>query len=165
MEIIPLLVKELDAEIATTRKMLERVPNDQWGWKPHSKSMTMLQLTTHLAEIPAWPAMALDTSELDFAAMPYQPTHVNNTAELLELLEKSATAGRSRLEQATEDELLPTWTMRMGEKVLMVFTKYEVIRHAIAQMIHHRAQLSVFLRLLNVPIPGTYGPSADEMGF
>lgn len=165
MKIIPLLLKEMDGEAAITHKMLERVPDDKFDWKPHPKSMTMLQLTTHLAEIPAWPAMALNTSELDFAAMPYQPAPVSSTKDLLELLERSITTGRSRLQQATEEELLPTWTMRMGEQVLMVFTKYEVIRHSLAQTIHHRAQLGVFLRMLNIPIPGSYGPSADEMGF
>lgn len=165
MEIIPLLLKEMDAEVTTTRKMLERVPDDQWDWKPHPKSMSMFQLTAHLADIPSWPATALDTSELDFAATPYQPAPVSSTADLLELLEKSIAKGRTRLEQATEEELLPTWTLRNGEHILAVMTKYEMIRHSFAQMIHHRAQLGVFLRLLNIPIPGSYGPSADEMGF
>ena len=155
----------MDAEVATTRKMLQRVPNDQWDWKPHPKSMSMRQLTTHLAEISGWVATVLNTSVLDFAASPYQPALVSSTNDLLELLEKSAAESRSRLEQAMEEELLSTWTMQMGEQVLMVFTRYEAIRHAFAQMIHHRAQLGVFLRLLHIPIPGSYGPSADEMGF
>lgn len=165
MTIIPLLVKELDQEAETTRKMLQRVPSDKWGWKPHEKSMTMQQLTVHIAELPGWIKMALNTSELDFASQPYEQTVVNSTEELLQLFEKSLESGRSALEEATEDDLLPDWTLRSGEQIFMVLTKYEVVRHSLAQLIHHRAQLGVYLRLLNIPIPGSYGPSADETSF
>lgn len=165
MTIIPLLVKELDQEAETTRKMLQRVPPNQWGWKPHEKSMTMQQLTVHIAELPGWIKMALNTSELDFASQPYEQTVVNSTEELLQLFEKSLESGRSALEEATEDDLLPDWTLRSGEQIFMVLTKYEVVRHSLAQLIHHRAQLGVYLRLLNIPIPGSYGPSADETSF
>jgi len=165
MQIIPLLLKELDMEAANTRKMLSRIPDDKYDWKPHEKSMSIRQLAAHIAEIPGWIAMALNTSELDFAKGDYKPTIVNNTQELLDVLQQSVASAKSSLENATEEDLLPTWTMRNGDQVYMVLTKYEVIRHAFAQLIHHRAQLGVFLRLLNVPIPGTYGPSADEMSF
>lgn len=165
MSIIQLLVKEMEQEAAITRKMLERVPDDKFDWKPHEKSMAMLPLTTHIAELPTWVSMALNTSELDFATMDYKPTPVSKASDLLELHERSLQEGLSRLKQATEDELWPDWTLRNGEQVYSTTSKYEVIRMSFAQIIHHRAQLGVYLRLLNIPIPGSYGPSADETGF
>lgn len=165
MEIIPLLLKEIGQEAQTTRKMLKLVPAHKFDYKPHEKSMTMKQLSVHIAELPSWVSMGLNTSELDFAASPYEPATVNNNEELLALLEKSLEEAKSSLSAAKEEDLLPEWTMRMGDKVLTVLTKYEVIRHAFSQTTHHRAQLGVYLRLLNIPIPGSYGPSADDMSF
>ena len=165
MNMIQLLSQELEKEAVTTRKMLERVPTDKLGWKPHEKSMTLQALATHVAELPGWVTMTLATDELDFANNPYQPVVINNTKELLEYFDKSLADGRSSLTVATEDQLLPNWTLRNGDQVYSVSTKYEVIRMTLGQMIHHRAQLGVYLRLLNIPIPGSYGPSADEMNF
>ena len=164
LSVIDLLLKEMEQEAQTTRNMLERVPDDKYDWQPHPKSMTMMQLTTHLAELPGWVALGLTTEELDFAASPYVPKTVKNTADLRQIFENSLADGKAALSQATEEGLLPTWTMRDGDQVYAVYTKYEVVRHAFNQMIHHRAQLGVYLRLLNIPIPGSYGPSADEMG-
>ena len=165
LSIIPLLLKEMDQEAQTTRKMLERVPSDKFDWKPHEKSMAMRNLTVHIAELPSWTAMTLNTSELDFAGMDFKPTPVNSTEELLAIFEKSLADGKAALEKATEEDLLPNWTLRTGEKIHSVSTKYEVIRMSFCQTAHHRAQLGVYLRLLNIPIPGSYGPSADEMNF
>lgn len=109
--------------------------------------------------------MGLHTDGIDFAAAPYKPTQVSSTEELLQIFEKALAGGRAALENATEDNLLPTWTLRTGERVHAVMTKYEVIRHAFSQTTHHRAQLGVYLRLLHIAIPGSYGPSADEMNF
>lgn len=162
MEIIPLLLKEFEEERERTRKMLERVPEDKWDWKPHEKSMDMKRLVVHIAELPGWVTMALTTTELDFAKMDYKPTPVNSRQELLDLHQKSYDSGKSALENAKEEDLLPIWVMRSGEQIFAKMTKYEVIRHAFSQTIHHRAQLGVYLRLLDIPIPGTYGPSADE---
>lgn len=158
-------LKELDAESVTTRKMLERVPTDKFGWKPHEKSMTVQRLATHIAELPGWIAMALTTDELDFANNPYQPVVVNNTEELLAYFERSLADGRAHLLSAREEILDEPWTLRSGDQVHATYTKAEVIRMALSQIIHHRAQLGVFLRLLDIPIPGSYGPSADEMNF
>jgi uncharacterized damage-inducible protein DinB len=97
--------------------------------------------------------------------MDYTPTVVNNVQELLNLFETSFTMGLDALNTASEDDLLPSWTMRSGEKVHALMNKYEVIRHSFSQITHHRAQLGVYLRILNIPIPGSYGPSADEMNF
>ncbi len=162
MKILDILKKEFDQEVALTRNMLDRVPNDKWDWKPHEKSMSMKSLTVHLAEIPGWVAFGFASDVLDFAATPYKPTPVNSTQELLDLLEKNAQSGREALAKATEEQLEPTWTMKYGDKILMQLTKYELIRHSLNQLAHHRAQLGVYLRLLNIPIPGTYGPSADD---
>ena len=126
--------------------------------------MTMKQLTVHLAEIPSWPAMMLTSTELDFAAFPYRPTPAESADDLLGILEKSVATTRETFGKAKEEDLLPTWTLRHGDHIIAVMTKYEAIRHAFGQTIHHRAQLGVYLRLLNIPIPGSYGPSADEMG-
>jgi uncharacterized damage-inducible protein DinB len=166
MKILDIIQKEFDQEVALTRKMLDRVPDDKWDWKPHEKSMDMKALTVHLAEIPGWVAFGFSSDELDFAKTPYKPTPVNSKKELLELLEKNAQSGREALQKATEEQLEPSWTMKYGDKILMQLTKYELIRHSLNQLAHHRAQLGVYLRLLNIPIPGTYGPSADDgMGF
>jgi uncharacterized damage-inducible protein DinB len=165
MDIIQLLLKELEAEAQTTRKMLDRVPEDKWDWKPHEKSMTLKRLTVHITELPSWISMGLHTEGIDFAANEYTPTPVNNKEELLQLFEKSLQQGKDALSKASEADLLPNWTMRSGDHVHAVYTKYEVIRHSLAQTIHHRAQLGVYLRLLNIPIPGSYGPSADDTNF
>jgi len=160
--IIEMLVKEMDQEANTTRKMLACVPDDKYDWKPHQKSMDIRTLATHIAELPTWVTMALTTDELDFAAAPYNPTVINNTKELVALFEKSYQDGRSHLAKAKDTDLLPDWTMRSGETIYSVATKGETIRHAYSQTVHHRAQLGVFLRLLDIPIPGSYGPSADD---
>ena len=165
MEIIPLLLKELEMETLITRKMLDRIPDENWAWKPHEKSMNLKQLVVHLAELPSWVAMGLHSDGIDFAASPYQPTPINNKKELLQLLEQSFESAKSSLEKATEEDLLPSWTMRHGDQILMKMNKYEVIRHSFSQTTHHRAQLGVYLRLLNIAIPSSYGPSADEMNF
>jgi uncharacterized damage-inducible protein DinB len=156
------LLKELEQEARTTRKMLERVPTAYFSWQPHKKSMTVQQLATHIAELPGWITIAVTTDGLDFAENPYQPEPVGNTEELMDYFERSLADGRRHLQQVKEETLAETWTLRNGEQVLHVATKGEIIRMAYCQTVHHRAQLGVFLRLLDIPIPGSYGPSADE---
>jgi uncharacterized damage-inducible protein DinB len=156
------LLKELDQEARTTRKMLERVPTEYFDWQPHKKSMSIQRLAIHIAELPSWVTMAVTTDGLDFASNPYQQEIVGNTAELLQYFERSLADGRQHLENATEETLAETWTLRNGDQVYHVASKGEIIRMAYCQIVHHRAQLGVFLRLLDIPIPGSYGPSADE---
>lgn len=165
MSIITSLQKELEQEAITTRKMLSRVPDDKYDWKPHPKSMNIRSLATHIAELTTWVPLALNTSELDFASAPYDPKVINNTKELMELFEASLEEARTALKTARESQLSETWTLRNGEQIYSRSTKGETIRHAYSQIVHHRAQLGVFLRLLDVPIPGSYGPSADENTF
>ena len=164
MSLIQMLVKEMEQEAQTTRKMLERVPNDRYNWQPHPKSMTIRQLATHIAELPGWVSLTLTTDELDFATSPYSPVAINNTAELLNLFEGSLAEARTVLSQATEEQLEPVWTLRHGDTILSKTTKGEMVRISFSQIVHHRAQLGVYLRLLDIPIPGSYGPSADEQG-
>jgi uncharacterized damage-inducible protein DinB len=164
MDIIKELLAELESEATTTRKMLALVPEDRFEWTPHPKSMTLKQLATHVAEIPAWYALAVDQDVLDFSENSYQPTPITNRAELLALFEVSYRKGEEALKRLSEALLDKPWIMRSGEAVYLDTTKYGMVRHAFAQTIHHRAQVGVFLRLLDIPIPGSYGPSADEMG-
>jgi uncharacterized damage-inducible protein DinB len=164
MKIIPLLQQEFKHEAQTTRKFINLIPEDKFNWKPHEKSMSMKDLAVHIAEITAWPQMALNTEEMDFADG-YEPTPVNSPEELLTLFEESATKGKNALEDAEEEDLEPKWTMRDGDQVLMVMNKYEVIRHSLNQTTHHRAQLGVYFRQLDIAVPGSYGPSADDQSF
>lgn len=162
MELIPLFLHELEQEAQTTRKMLQRIPDDKYDWQPHEKSMTVRQLSAHIANLPTWVTMALTTDELDFAKNPYKEEDVNNTAELMDYLETCLVDGKSQLVPENEAILNQLWTLRNGDEVYDVSPKHEVIRMTLCQIVHHRAQLGVYLRLLNIPIPGSYGPSADE---
>lgn len=165
LAIIDLFLKELEQEAATTRNMLSIVPNDKYDWQPHPKSMSVKQLVTHIGELPGWIATALTTEELDFASQAYQPVNIENTTDLLAHFERNYAWGKSALEKTSEDQLLKNWTMRNGEQIYSIRTKEEVIRMSLSQLIHHRAQLGVFLRLLDVPLPGSYGPTADDTAF
>lgn len=156
---------ELNQEAVTTRKMLERVPADLFHWQPHQKSMTLKQLATHVAEIPWWIELVLDTKELDFAENPYQPVTVTNEQDLLSYFEKSLAEGKNALTKASDEDLTERWVMRNGDAVYVDDLKRDFIRSCFCQVVHHRAQLGVYLRLLDIPIPGSYGPSADEPNF
>jgi uncharacterized damage-inducible protein DinB len=159
---IPALLKEMDQESKTTRKMLELIPTEKFSWKPHPKSMSLQQLATHLAELPGWISLGLDTTELDFAVDKYDPPQIADSPHLMEYFEQCLQKGRGRLEQAQDAALEEIWTLRNGEQILQVYNKAELIRMAYCQIVHHRAQLGVCLRLLDIPIPGSYGPSADD---
>jgi uncharacterized damage-inducible protein DinB len=158
-------LQQLEEEAVTTRKMLSRVPTQKFTWKPHEKSMEMIRLATHVAELPTWIPMTLDTKELDFAKSEYKPVQIANTDELLNYFEECLVKGREALKNGKEVDLDKPWTLRNGEQIYSTSPKRDIIRMSLSQIIHHRAQLGVFLRLLNIPIPGSYGPSADEMNF
>jgi len=160
--LIPILVDELTNEIATTRKFLAIIPEDKYDWKPHPKSMSIGILAVHIAEIASWPAMGLKTEFLDFADNPYKPSKFNDNKDLLNILDRGELASIQTLHSVSEDDLDRKWELRYGDKILLSLTRYGMVRHSLDQIIHHRAQLGVFLRLLDVPIPGSYGPSADD---
>ena len=163
-QLIPMLLKEMEQEANTTRKMLALVPDDKHDWKPHEKSMTMSRLASHIAELPGWVSMTLNTAELDFAKNAYTPVPVKDNADLLGFFERTLAAAKDELEKSTEEQLDDMWTLRNGDQVFVSTSKAGMIRSTYCQVVHHRAQLGVYLRLLNVPIPGSYGPSADDMG-
>ncbi|MBA4852849.1 DinB family protein [Emticicia sp. BO119] len=162
MTIIQQFSRQLEQEAQATRKMLAIVPNDKYDWKPHEKSMTIKRLATHIAELPSWIKMTLTTDELDFAHNPYQVENVNNTGDLLDYFERNLEEGRAYLKEEYADKLDEDWTLRSGDTIYSVEPKIDVLRMSLSQIIHHRAQLGVYLRLLDIPIPGSYGPSADE---
>ena len=162
MTIIELLQREYESEAITTRKMLSVVPNDKYDWKPHEKSMNIRALATHIAELPLWITMTFTTDELDFAKEPYEPSKISNTKDLMDYFEKNIIDGRTQLKEDNAKLLNKDWTLRNGETIYNTSPKIDVLRMTLSQIIHHRAQLGVFLRLLNVPIPGSYGPSADD---
>jgi len=156
------LLPEWENEIKSTRKMLERVPFEKSEWKPHPKSMTLGRLATHVAEIPNWLTVTIETNELDFAKG-YAQNKPTNKEELLKLFDDYADQSIKILKNATDEDFKSNWTMRNGEHIYFTLPKATVARNfAFNHLYHHRGQLSVYLRLLEVPIPGMYGPSADE---
>lgn len=165
MEIIELLQQELNNEAATTRKFLSRIPPEKFNWQPHPKSMTLMHLATHIAELPGWITMALTTDELDFATNPYAPKEVKSTGEILDFFEECLKSGRESLADANVNTFTEEWVLRNGDEIYDRDTRYGVIRVALSQTIHHRAQLGVYFRLLGIPVPGSYGPTADEVNF
>ena len=165
MTFLEFFLQQLEEEAVTTRKMLSRVPTDKFDWKAHEKSMVMKSLATHIAELPTWIPMTLDTDELDFAKNEYKQVQLKNTDELVTYFEECLVKGREALKNGKEKDLEKPWTLRNGEQIYSTSPKRDVIRMALSQIIHHRAQLGVYLRLLNIPIPGSYGPSADDMNF
>jgi uncharacterized damage-inducible protein DinB len=165
MKIIEELLKELAYEAEITQKFLKIVPVEKFDWAPHEKSMKIKALATHVAELPTWISLALNTEGIDFATTPYEPVEIKDHADLLAYLNENVATAKADLEKITEADLDGRWVMRSGETIHADLSKYETIRHSFSQTSHHRAQLGVYLRLLNIPIPGTYGPSADDHSF
>jgi uncharacterized damage-inducible protein DinB len=163
--IVSFFENQVKAEAVITRKFLKIIPEDKYDWKPHPKSMALGVLATHIAELPGWIPLGINTSVLDFAVNEYKPTQVKNNHELQAIFEDNQKKALESLSNSTDEFLQNTWTMRNGDEIYFTITKEELMRMAMSQTIHHRAQLGVFLRLLYIPIPGSYGPSADEMNF
>lgn len=164
MTFIEFFKKQFVEEGATTRNMLSRVPDDKFDYKPHPKSMDMKRLTTHIADLPGWIHMTFTTDEIDFAK-PYEQPTITSNKELMDYFEKRYNAGLSVLVPENELFLDKPWTLRSGERIFSSDPKIDIVRMSLSQQIHHRAQLGVYLRLLDIPIPGSYGPSADENNF
>ena len=138
---------QLKEEAEITRKMLKIIPEDKYDWKPHPKSMTVQRLAVHLAELPGWIPMAIDTDVLDFSANDYKPTPIANNTELFSIFEKNQKKAEEALPKTTDEYLQNLWTMKDGDQVFLTLSKEDVIRMALSQTIHHRAQMGVFLRL------------------
>lgn len=159
-----LLFPDLSQELALTRGMIARVPNGKNDWKPHDKSMSLGNLATHLSELPRFATIMLTTDELDWATTKWAPTTIDTTEERLKLFDELSSSMSSHIEGAGWPAMGESWTMRAGEQIYLSDRKGTLLRTlGLSHMAHHRAQLGVFLRLLGVTIPGTYGPSADEM--
>ena len=169
MSISKSILPEFDHEMANTRKTLERVPNDKFAWKPHEKSMTLGDLATHLGNIPSWTKNTFEMDELDVAppgAPPYRLEQAKSRDELLNAFDKNVSEARAALEAASDENWQGKWSLLMTGKTIFTLPRPAVFRGFImSHSIHHRAQLGVYLRLLDVPVPSIYGPSADEGSF
>jgi uncharacterized damage-inducible protein DinB len=164
MAIKDAFVAELKYESSLTKKMLEKVPLDKKEWKPHEKSMTLGRLATHVAENIHWVTDIIHIDDFDFMKnYNFNPRTANSTEELLEIFQTNLDKAINDLSNVSDDDLAKKWIVRRGEQIMFDTPKKVAIRSwAINHMIHHRGQLSVYLRLLDVPVPGMYGPSADE---
>lgn len=160
MDTLKNLKEELTEEYNTTKKFLNYFPNDKNGYAPHEKSMKLMDLTTHIVDIFGWPSVIFNSDFLDFAGG-YTPAKMGNKGDLLAQLDKQYQDGITALETAKEDDLKPNWSIQMNGQKIMEWSKYGAIRHGLNQITHHRAQLGVYYRLLDIPVPGSYGPSAD----
>lgn len=165
MPMVDALLPEFDHEMTTTRKVLERVPEDRFDWKPHTKSFSLGVLAAHVANLPTWGADTLNKSEIDIAGTPPLVAPPSKT-ELLAAFDRNVAATRSALAGRSDAELLAMWTLKRGGKPIFSMPKTAVLRSFVfSHLIHHRGQLCVYLRLLDVPVPPIYGPSADEPAF
>ena len=169
MSISKSLLPEFDYEMQTTRKVLERVPDDKFDWKPHPRSTAMGGLATHVANIPTWAINAVKQDSLDLAprGIPVPPMEVAKGNDLLlQTFDSNVAKAREAIAGAADESLFQPWTLLMNEKAIMTLPRVAVIRSFVLNhLIHHRGQLSVYLRLNDIPVPSIYGPSADEGSF
>jgi uncharacterized damage-inducible protein DinB len=162
MAIVDALMPEFDHEMSVTRKLLERVPEERFGWKPHEKSYTLGQLAQHVATLPMWGSITINQAELDLGSGQQLPA-VTDRAGLLALFDGHVAGARAALTGKSDAELMAPWTLKNSGKTLFSMPKAAVWRSFVmSHLIHHRAQLGVYLRMHDVPLPSVYGPSADE---
>ena len=166
MKLSEMYLSEFDNEMVSTRKTLERIPEDKLSWKPHEKSMPLDRLAGHVAEMVGWAVQTIKQDSLDFAppgAPPLQPTVATSRKQVLEIFDKNCAASREAIAGASDEDLMKSWSLLRGGQVLMTMPKFAVLRSfCLNHVVHHRAQLGVYLRLNNIPVPSVYGPSADE---
>ena len=165
MALVDALLPEFDREMTTTRKLLERVPDDKFEWKPHPKSMSLGQLAQHVATIPMWGSVTITQPGIDLGGSNQQPA-MKTRADLLTAFDKNVADTRAALKGRTDGEFMEAWTLKNSGHTVFTAPKASVWRSFVMNhVIHHRAQLSVYLRMNDVPIPSIYGPSADEAAF
>lgn len=157
------LLKELEAEAPASRKCLERIPENLFSWKPHEKSMTLGYLALLVAEIPKWIQQMIETSEIDFAT--FQHFEPKTTAELVNHFDENLIAARKALQQVSDEALAQSFFLKNQGQVLFSSPKMENIGSSINHLVHHRGQLTVYMRLNDLPVPSIYGPSADDRRF
>ncbi|MEO6315224.1 MAG: DinB family protein [Chitinophagaceae bacterium] len=157
------LITELKHEAVNTRKMLENIPEAKFAWKPHEKSMTLGRLTAHIAQIPVWVNRSFEAGYFDFVTASPMPVAYETTEALLQVFDDKQAAAIAALQQATDEALAVSFAVRRGSQLVFELPRQVLIRNFVLNhIVHHRGQLSVYLRLLNLPVPGMYGPSADE---
>jgi uncharacterized damage-inducible protein DinB len=164
-----ILLPEFDMEMDNTRRTLERVPDDKFGWKPHEKSGTLGWMATHVATLPNWAKITMEQDSLDLApagGSSFVPPKPGNRKELLDIFDKNRAEARAALAAGDDAAYAQPWALLMGGKQLFSEPRSAVLRRMVLNhIIHHRGQLTMYLRLLNVAVPGLYGPSADEQTF
>jgi len=169
MSLSEALLPEFDHEMANTRRTLERVPEDKFSWKPHEKSWAMGGLATHLANIPSWSVFTIEQDSLDVAPPGAPPARIppaNSPQEVLEVFDRNVASARAAIAGASDEHLSKPWTLLSGGKTVLTLPRIAVLRSFVMNhSIHHRAQLGVYLRLNDLPVPSIYGPSADEGAF
>lgn len=157
---------DLEHELTTTRRVLERVPDERLSWKPHEKSWTFGKLALHLANLLFWQISILRHDEFDLASLPASSqAKPASRDQILQTFDRNAVELREALDEAGDAALMEPWTLRRGDQIIFTQPRAAVLRGmGISHLVHHRGQLGVYLRLLDVPVPATYGPSADEGG-
>jgi uncharacterized damage-inducible protein DinB len=160
MSIAETLFSEFEQEMKTTRRMLERVPAEKGQWKPHEKSFSLGHLAQLVSWMPGWITNTLTSDSLDIggqAGYSYEKTET-----ILDVFDKNVREARDAIAAATDEDMAKPWSLRMGEKILMTSPRGATARQHLNHLVHHRGQLSVYLRLLDIPVPSIYGPTADE---
>ena len=156
-------IAEINYEAALTKRILERVPEEHFDWKPHEKSMTLGRLATHTAELLGFLHSILTMEEFDFAKGHYKPAFANTPEELMNVFQQKLDEVIESLQNMNDEKMQTNFTLRSGEHIFSTIPRSAAIRPmALNHIIHHRGQMTVYLRLLNIPVPGLYGPSADE---
>ncbi len=156
------LSEELKQQAVNTKRLLERIPNDKLTWKPHEKSTQIGRLGMHIAELPNSIVRTLEATEIDFAAIQFKPVFPNSVSEILETLDKSIAKAVEALGKMSDKDMDVIYTARRGDQIVYKMSRAALVRRTLEHAIHHRGQLTVYLRLLDIPVPGTFGPSADE---
>jgi uncharacterized damage-inducible protein DinB len=163
MSIADSIMQEFAVEAGTTQKYMERLPDGKLAWKPHEKSMSLARLATHVAEIPSWIRIIVSSDELDLAAREPRPQELNSQKEIFDIFRAQVEDSKKALAGKSDQELMLPWKLKMGSQVILELPRAVALRSLVMNhFIHHRGQLSVYLRLSGVPVPATYGPSADE---
>lgn len=165
MSISQALLPEFDQEMKTTRRVLERVDAGKFGWKPHDKSFSFGDLATHVANLAGWGTTIMGMDGLDIGQN-FPPAQIESTQDILNLFDKNAAETRAALSGASDEEFMKPWTLSKGDHKIFTLPKIAVVRTMVMNhVIHHRGQLSVYLRENDIPVPSIYGPSADEQVF
>ena len=168
MKLTEFLLAELDREVERSRRALEQVPEGNYDWKPHEKSMIFGYLTNMVATIPLWINMQITQDELDVApaeGSKFEQKKLNTSEEFLEALDNSAAGARAAFEKTTDEHLMTSWRLLARGNVVMEAPRYEMIQDTINHWAHHRGQMTVYLRLMGAKVPALYGPSADDKEF